>query len=78
MRPAEFIDMPADIETEPKESLSDPWTDMIYGSEAFGRYQNWDSKPLQAAKIAGLIPTGIPPIKREQDHGTHWIPEEGD
>ena len=47
--------MPADIETELKESLSDPLDgyDLRF-REAFGRYQNWDLSQAQAAKIAGL------------------------
>lgn len=51
----ELIDMPADIETELKESLSDPLDgyDLRF-REAFGRYQNWDLSQAQAAKIAGL------------------------
>ena len=51
----ELIDMPADIETELKESLSDPLNgyDLRF-REAFGRYQNWDLSQAQAAKIAGL------------------------
>ena len=51
----ELIDMPADIETELKESLSDPLDgyDLRF-REAFGRYQNWDLSQAQAAKIVGL------------------------
>ena len=51
----ELIDMPANIETELKESLSDPLDgyDLRF-REAFGRYQNWDLSQAQAAKIAGL------------------------
>ena len=51
----ELIDMPADIETELKESLSDPLDgyDLRF-REAFGRYQNWDLSQAQAAEIAGL------------------------
>ena len=51
----ELIDMPADIETKLKESLSDPLDgyDLRF-REAFGRYQNWDLSQAQAAEIAGL------------------------
>ncbi|RHG58958.1 hypothetical protein [Coprococcus comes] len=51
----ELIDMPADIEAELKESLSDPLDGYdLQFREAFGRYQNWDLSQAQAAEIAGL------------------------
>lgn len=75
----ELIDMPADIETELKESLSDPLDgyDLRF-REAFGRYQNWDlgPKPSPGRQDRRLEPTGIL-LSCEQDHECTGYPRKG-